>query len=86
LNHNNSWLFLDSMSYDMFSVMFHVMIITADIIMIIVLVFQMIIGVHNWMMMTAIVSIVAGVVVELFLIVLLFLTSRLYPRGFLFES
>jgi hypothetical protein len=48
----------------MFSVMFHVMIITGDIIMIIVLVFQMIIGVHNWMMMTAIISIVAGVVVE----------------------
>jgi hypothetical protein len=48
----------------MFSVMFHVMIITGNIIMIIVLVFQMIIGVHNWMMMTAIISIVAGVVVE----------------------
>jgi hypothetical protein len=71
----------------MFPVMFHIVLVTVDIIMIIVVVFQMMIGVNNWIMTTAIFSIVAATWLQLFLNVLLPLTSRLYPRrGFLFES
>jgi hypothetical protein len=48
----------------MFPVMFHIVFVTVHIITIIVVVFQMMIGVNNWIMMTAIFSIVAAVVVE----------------------
>jgi hypothetical protein len=48
----------------MFPVVLHVVLVTVDIITIVDVVFQIMIGVNNWIMMTAIFSIVAAVVVE----------------------